>query len=177
PRRSRSKGRAQDAFGAGEGGGGGGGSGLAGPAIDLRKDLRALAVFAPAQVTDAAGKTTVRYTLPDSLTRYRLVAVAAGKTNRFGSSEATLTARLPLQVRPSPPRFLNFGDRCELPIVIQNQTDAPLEVALAIRASNLSFSAGQGRTLTLPPRDRREVRFPVAAVQAGEVRLQVAAAA
>ncbi len=177
PRRSRSQGRAQDAFGAGEGGGGGGGSGLAGPAIDLRKDLRALAVFAPAQVTDAAGKTTVRYTLPDSLTRYRLVAVAAGKTNRFGSSEATLTARLPLQVRPSPPRFLNFGDRCELPIVIQNQTDAPLEVALAIRASNLSFSAGQGRTLTLPPRDRREVRFPVAAVQAGEVRLQVAAAA
>ena len=168
-RRRMAKGRAE--------GGAGGGASVAGPAIDLRKDLRALAVFAPAQVTDAAGKTEVRYTLPDSLTRYRLVAVAAGKTNRFGASEATLTARLPLQVRPSPPRFLNFGDRCELPVVLQNQTDAPLEVAVAVRASNLSFSAGQGRTLTLPARDRREVRFPAAAVEAGQVRLQVAAAA
>ena len=28
-------------------------------------------------------------------------------------------------VRPSPPRFLNFGDTFELPVVVQNQTDAP----------------------------------------------------
>jgi alpha-2-macroglobulin len=26
-------------------------------------------------------------------------------------------------VRPSAPRFLNFGDQFELPVVVQNQTD------------------------------------------------------
>ena len=43
----------------------------------------------------------------------------------------------PLQVRPSAPRFLNFGDEFELPIVLQNQTDEALEVDLAVQTSNL----------------------------------------
>ena len=38
-------------------------------------------------------------------------------------------------VRPSPPRFLNFGDRFELPVVVQNQTDAPMTVDVAVRAA------------------------------------------
>ena len=42
-------------------------------------------------------------------------------------------------VRPSAPRFLNFGDRFELPIVLQNQTDAPLTVDVAARATNATF--------------------------------------
>jgi uncharacterized protein YfaS (alpha-2-macroglobulin family) len=38
-------------------------------------------------------------------------------------------------VRPSAPRFLNFGDRFELPIVIQNQTDAALTVDVVAETS------------------------------------------
>ena len=53
-------------------------------------------------------------------------------------------------VRPSPPRFLNFGDRFELPVVVQNQTDAPLSVDVAVRATNATLTAGAGRR-----RDRR----------------------
>ncbi len=159
---------------------GGGGGGAGAPPIALRADLRALAAFAPALVTDAQGAARFTYRLPDSLTRYRLVAVAAGAPDdprRFGAAEAVQTARLALQVRPSAPRFLNFGDAFELPLVVQNQTDAPLEVELAARASNLTFTAGAGRRLTVPARDRREVRLPAAAARAGVARLQVAVAA
>ena len=79
----------------------------------------------PACATDANGRAQVPVKLPDNLTRYRVMAVAvAGATSSFGSGESTLTARLPLMVRPSAPRFLNFGDRFELPVVVQNQTDA-----------------------------------------------------
>ena len=35
-------------------------------------------------------------------------------------------------VRPSAPRFLNFGDRFELPVVVQNQTDEPLTVDVVL---------------------------------------------
>ena len=38
------------------------------------------------------------------------MVVAADDTNRFGAGETNLVARLPLMVRPSAPRFLNFGD-------------------------------------------------------------------
>ncbi len=110
-----------------------------------------------------------------------VVAVAGG--THFGSGEANLTARLPLMVRPSAPRFLNFGDRFELPVVVQNQTDEPLTVDVALQATNLELTAGEvpaasagtGRRVTVPARDRVEVRFPATTVQAGTARFQVAA--
>jgi hypothetical protein len=114
--------------------------------------------------------------LPDSLTRYRVMAVAVEGGRRFGSGEATIVARLPLMVRPSAPRFLNFGDRFELPVVVQNQTDGDLTVDVAVRARNAALTAGAGRRLLVAANDRAEVRFPMAAVRAGSARIQVGAA-
>ena len=98
--------------------------GGAAPPIALRTDFNPLAAFAPAVRTDAQGHGQVEVKLPDNLTRYRVMAVAVAGGKQFGKGESTITARLPLMVRPSPPRFLNFGDRFELPVVLQNQTDA-----------------------------------------------------
>ena len=78
-------------------------------------------------------------------------------------------------VRPSAPRFLNFGDQFELPVVLQNQTDEDLEV-----------DVGDPDRQPEPDRRRRpaghrarqrpvEVRFPAAAEDAGTARFQVAA--
>jgi hypothetical protein len=144
--------------------------------IRTRVDFRALALFAAGLATDEQGRAQADVKLPDSLTRYRVMAVAAAGARRFGSAESTLTARLPLMVRPSPPRFLNFGDRFELPVVVQNQTDAALSVDVAVRAANAALSAGAGRRVEVPPNDRVEVRFPAAAEQAGTARFQIAGA-
>jgi uncharacterized protein YfaS (alpha-2-macroglobulin family) len=144
--------------------------------IRTRTDFAALALFAGSLPTDAEGRARVDVKLPDSLTRYRVMAVAAAGATQFGSGESTITARLPLMVRPSPPRFLNFGDRFELPVVVQNQTEAPLVVDVAVRARNAELVAGAGRRLTVPANDRAEVRFPSAAARAGRARFQLAAA-
>ncbi len=103
-------------------------------------------------VTDGDGRAEVPVTLPDNLTRYRVMVVAAEGGQRFGSGEATLLARLPLMVRPSPPRFLNFGDRFELPVVVQNQTDEEMTVDVAVRAGNAELLEGDGRRLVGAPR-------------------------
>src|SRR6185369_1033739 len=103
-------------------------------------------------------------------------AVAATKDRRFGAGEAAITARLPLMVRPSAPRFLNFGDRFELPVVVQNQTEAALDVDLAVRASNAEPRKAIGRRVSVPANARVEVRFPAAARQPGTARFQLAAA-
>ncbi|MCA9514389.1 MAG: Ig-like domain-containing protein [Myxococcales bacterium] len=154
-----------------------GGGGDASKPIAVRKNFDPLAVFAPSVVTDAAGKATVDLKLPDNLTRYRVMVVAVNGNDRFGSGESAITARLPLMVRMSPPRFLNFGDRFELPVVVQNQTDAPMDVQVAVRATNATLTAGAGRAVTVPANDRVEVRFPVAAEMAGTARFQAGAAA
>ncbi|HEY4238718.1 MAG TPA: alpha-2-macroglobulin family protein [Kofleriaceae bacterium] len=143
------------------------------PSIAVRSKFGALAAFSPAVKTDAHGHATLAVTLPDSLTRYRIVAIAAAGDRQFGKGEGTVTAKLPLMVRPSAPRFLHFGDAFELPVVVQNQTDAPLPVSIAVRTANATLTDGAGRSVTIPAHDRVEIRFPAAAALAGTARFQV----
>ncbi len=147
------------------------------PQIAIRKDFDPLALFAPSVPTDVGGRAQVKLKVPDSVTRYRVMAIAAAGVRQFGHGETTVTARLPLMVRPSPPRFLNFGDVFELPVVLQNQTDRAMKVDVAVRTLNLKLTEGEGRRVTVAPRDRVEVRFPAAAVAAGTARFQVGAVA
>ena len=151
-----------------------GGDGEAQAPIDLRTNFDPLAVFAPTSQTNESGQAEINFTLPDNLTRYRIMAVAVAGDNLFGSAESNLTARLPLMVRPSAPRFLNYGDQFELPIVVQNQTDEPLEVDVALTVTNLTLTAGAGQRVTVPANDRVEVRFPATTDSAGTARYQVA---
>ncbi|MSQ82606.1 MAG: hypothetical protein EXR77_06765 [Myxococcales bacterium] len=143
--------------------------------IALRKDFNPLAVFAPAVKTDANGNATVEVTLPDNLTRYRVMVVAASEDKLFGLGDATVVARLPLMVRPSAPRFANFGDQFELPVVLQNQTPTPLVVQIAARSTVLQVAA-LGYRLTIAAHDRVEVRIPTTAPSAGTGRVQLAVA-
>ncbi|HKY45351.1 MAG TPA: alpha-2-macroglobulin family protein [Pyrinomonadaceae bacterium] len=148
-------------------------------AVRLRQDFNALAVFAPSVPTDVNGRAEVKVKLPDNLTRYRVMAVAVGGGKQFGSGESSITARKPLMVRASAPRFLNFGDAFEFPVVVQNQTDSPMSVDVTMRASNVRLSgsspAMSGRRVTVPANDRVEVRIPVTTATAGTARFQVAA--
>jgi uncharacterized protein YfaS (alpha-2-macroglobulin family) len=143
--------------------------------IRMRTDFNPLATFAPEVRTDANGRAQVAVTLPDNLTRYRVMVVAVSGGREFGSAEANLVAHLPLMVRPSAPRFLNFGDRFELPVVVQNQTDEPLTVDVALGVGNLKLTGDAGQRLTVPARDRVELRFPATTASPGTARFQVAA--
>lgn len=155
----------------------GGAGSQAGPTpIRVRMDFNPLATFAPEARTNASGVARVEVQLPDNLTRYRVMVVAVDQKGRqFGSAETNLTARLPLMVRPSAPRFLNFGDAFELPVVLQNQTDEPMTVATALRATNLEITGDSGLEVEVPAHDRVEVRFPATTQFAGTARFQVAA--
>ncbi len=152
--------------------------------ITLRQDFNALALWSPTVRTDANGRAVVDIKLPDNLTRYRVTAVSVDPDKRFGKTESTITAKQPLMVRPSAPRFMNFGDKVELPVVVQNQTDKDMAVDVAIRATNAQLGdaangvAGEtpalqsGKRVVVKANDRAEVRFPVSTVKAGTARFQ-----
>jgi len=144
-----------------------------GAPIAVRSNFNPLAAFAPVVTSDANGRATAQVTMPDNLTRYRIIAIASSGTKQFGKGESAITARLPLMVRPSAPRFLNFGDTFQFPVVVQNQTDAPMTVKLAIRATNAKLTDGDGRSIEVAANDRVEVRFPAAAAMAGTARFQI----
>ena len=143
-------------------------------AINLRKNFNALAVFAPNVKTNSSGKAVVPVKLPDNLTRYRVMAVSVDAGKRFGKGESSITAKQPLMVRPSAPRFMNFGDKVELPVIVQNQTDKDMTVNIGVRATNATLTDGGGRKVLIKANDRAEVRFPVSAEKAGTARFQFA---
>ena len=113
--------------------------------------------------------------LPDNLTRYRVMAIAADNGSRFGAGESTLTARLPLQIQPSAPRFANFGDRFDLSVVVQNQTDESMTADVVVDTANLTLTDAHGLRVKVPANDRVEVRFPVETEAAGTARYRVSA--
>ena len=149
--------------------------------ILVRSNYDPLALFAPEVRTDENGHASVSVTLPDNLTRYRVMVVAVAEGKYFGTGESSLTARLPLMVRPSAPRFLNFGDSFELPVVLQNQTDEAMETHVIVRATNAEVMAESGGggpvgyAVTVPANDRVEVRFATTTASAGTARFQFGA--
>ena len=154
-------------------------------AINLRENFNALALFAPSIKTGSNGRATVDIKLPDNLTRYRITAIAVDQGKRFGKSESNLTAKKPLMVRPSAPRFMNFGDKIDLPVVVQNQTDQDMAVDVVVRASNAKLIGdiphtsafgvdAVGKRVFVKANSREEVRFPASTVKAGTARFQIA---
>jgi hypothetical protein len=122
----------------------GGGPAAPEPMIAVRSNFDPLAVFEPTAVTDGNGNAIVKFTLPDNLTRYRVWAVAVAQAQCFGLGESSIVAQHPLMVRPSLPRFLNFGDFAELPVVLQNNSTVDIDARVAMRASNAQV-CGNGK--------------------------------
>jgi len=140
--------------------------------IAVRKNFSPLAVFAPTAKTGSNGRAKVSFKLPDNLTRYRVTAVVASGKNRFGRGESSITARRLLMVRPSAPRFLSYGDKLEVPVVVQNLSKKQLTVRVAARATNLRLTDTWGWQFNVGAGQRAEVRFPATTRSAGTARLQ-----
>lgn len=143
--------------------------------FEVRKNFDAMAIFKGHLTTDAGGQTTVKVKLPDNLTRYRIMSVAVKEGDKFGNGDHLLTARLPVMVRPSLPRFLNFGDKAKLPVVIQNQTDEPLKVDLVGEATGITWIGASGQSVQVPANDRVEVQFEAEATAVGQAHFRFGA--
>jgi alpha-2-macroglobulin len=174
--------------GFGSGGGYGSGSGTIGTGrygtighgsgtsiVKARKDFRATAVFSPKLLTDARGKVRLTVKMPDSLTRFRVVALATADTRYFGKAENAIVTQRKVNARTVAPRFLSQGDIFSLPIVVQNLDTAPRTIDVAVRAANLTLAGPAGKRVTVPGGQRAEVRFELSTHERGRAVIQTIA--
>ncbi|MDX9724350.1 MAG: alpha-2-macroglobulin family protein, partial [Myxococcota bacterium] len=145
--------------------------------IATRSDFEALVTFVASARSDAEGRLRLPVHMPDSLTRYRIIAVAAAGERYFGSAEGTLTVQRNLMLRPSLPRFAQVEDRFEVPVVVQNLSDVAQTVSLAARASNADFENTHGYRFEVPPNDRVQLLLPVQTRLPGRAQFQFVAVA
>lgn len=143
------------------------------PHVTVRSDFSALAYFNPKIVTDKDGCASANFNLPGNLTSYKIMAIATKDVDQFGSGESKFQASLPIQVRPSLPRFLNFEDYSELPFVVQNNDNKAVKCELVVRPSNADHITGC--SFEIPANDRVQVKVPVSANYTGkEIQIQAA---
>jgi uncharacterized protein YfaS (alpha-2-macroglobulin family) len=157
-----------------EGGGGGGDEG----AGTMRKDFRVLAFWLGSVATDANGKGSVEVKLPESLTTYRIMAVAADRASRFGSNDTEVRINKPLTLKAAFPRFLALGDKAHFGAVLTSQLKAPGTATVTIRSLDpdvLEFTAGATRTVQIAAGGSTEVRFDAAGKRIGRARVQMTA--
>ncbi|MFT3694967.1 MAG: alpha-2-macroglobulin family protein [Kofleriaceae bacterium] len=148
---------------------GGGGVASGGP-ISARQDFRATAIFAPLLHTDERGHVTAHVKMPESLTRFRIVALATAKTYWFGKGENSIITQRKVNVRTQAPRFATQGDAFEVPVIVQNLDTKPRTISVAMRAANLT--GGGGKRVTVPGGQRAEVRLPFATMARGKATIQ-----
>ena len=88
----------------------------------VRNNFLACAYWNAALTTDAQGRATGSFAAPDSLTRYRIFAVAHTANSRFGSGQSAFQVSKPLVIEPALPAFANITDRLIARGLVQNQT-------------------------------------------------------
>ncbi len=77
----------------------------------LRSDFRETAFFFPDLLTDPSGDVVLRFTMPEALTRWRLLGLAHTSDLKLAHLEREVVTRKTLMVMPNLPRFLREGDR------------------------------------------------------------------
>ncbi|MFM8789681.1 MAG: alpha-2-macroglobulin family protein, partial [Chthoniobacterales bacterium] len=144
-----------------------GGGGAEGP-VALRDNFPGTACWLPSLVTGADGRVNARFTAPDALTRYRIVAVAAAGTDSFGSAESSVEIAKPLMLLPSLGQFANEGDDILARAVIRNQTGADGDVEVTLTTP----TGTQNKTLRVANGASSAADFTLNFAQPGGIDLQ-----
>lgn len=146
--------------------GGGGGEGRT-----ARRDFRQSAYFNPTLTTDEKGFAKASFKLPESLTTFRLMAVATSLDDRYGYGESRVVTSRRLMARPALPRFVRAGDQIDAGIVLSAKGFGPANVTVSAKVDGLEL-AGESQKVVKLERDASvEVRFPMLAKQAGRAKL------
>jgi uncharacterized protein YfaS (alpha-2-macroglobulin family) len=126
---------------------GGGGDEESGDA--LRKNFVATPVWIGSVNTDKEGKVITKFIAPDSLTRYRIMAVALKGADRFGSGESAFVINKPLMVEPVVPRFAHVGDEILVKAVLHNTTKDSGSVELELKLDDTASLISEPRPYAL----------------------------
>lgn len=101
-------------------------------AIRVRQFFPETLYWNPSVITDGAGKARVTLALADSITTWRLTALAGDAAGRLGSAEAPLRVFQDFFVDVDLPVWLTRGDEVGVPVALYNYLREPQTVTLEV---------------------------------------------
>ncbi len=133
----------------------------------LRRHFNPVALWCPMLQTDAEGYFSATATLPDTLTEYRLTALAVGRDGvTHGLSHGVFRVKQDVSLTPGTPLFMSVGDALKLPVTITNNTDHEATWRVSLSDDE------PPQLITLPAHGKGVLHFTVRAQHAGECLLR-----
>jgi len=87
----------------------------------------------PSLITDASGRAKVKIKMADSITKWRLLAMASSLAGQMGSTTAGITVFQDFFVDIDLPVSLTKGDEVSIPVAIYNYLSGPQKVRLELQ--------------------------------------------
>jgi len=139
----------------------------------LRSNFDPCAIWAPTITTSTDGSFTITSKAPDTLTRYRIMALATAGAENFGSSKSSVIVNKDLMLEPAPPRFANEGDKLNTKILVQNASKFSGTWDITLQTDSLTMiDQGTGssftQTVSIAAGESTTLSFPVHFVNTGE---------
>lgn len=142
----------------------------AGDASPPRRNLQETAFFLPDLETDAEGRVSFTFTVPDALTGWKLLMVAHDNALDGGvyRNDSIVTVR-PLMCEPNAPRFAREGDDFLFAVKVTNTEDEPQKGTVSLELEELGGGGALAegalpplQAFELAPRESKTFEFRVA---------------
>jgi uncharacterized protein YfaS (alpha-2-macroglobulin family) len=104
--------------------------------IQVRSNFNETAFFYPNLATNENGEVVIKFKIPESLTRWKMLGFAHTKDLKYGFIENSLVTAKKLMVVPNLPRFFREGDQITLSSKITNLSEENLDGSVVITLSD-----------------------------------------
>ncbi|MBI4568993.1 MAG: hypothetical protein HY719_11420 [Planctomycetes bacterium] len=141
-----------------------------------RENFADTAFWGPSVVTDQSGAARVEFTMPDSLTTWRLDARAVDEGSRVGSARGSVVTRKNLLVRPQAPRFFVESDEVVLSANVHNYLASEKQVVARLETGTELVAAGETeKKIAVAAGGHARVDWTVRVAAPGEVVVKMSA--
>lgn len=142
----------------------------------VRREFPETLLTRPMVITDSAGRADVDLPLADSITSWRVSAVASDRNGRMGTGTGAVRVFQDFFVDLDVPTALTEGDEVSITAVINNFLPEPQLVTVTADAGAWgTILTGQGQTVTVPGMSVSGATLRVKANRVGQFPLQVRA--
>ncbi|MEI8204061.1 MAG: alpha-2-macroglobulin family protein, partial [Bacteroidota bacterium] len=109
--------------------------------VQIRSNFAETAFFYPQLQTDSGGNVYIKFTIPEALTRWKMMGMSYTKDLKVGSIQKELVTQKDLMVFPNAPRFFRIGDTMTFITKISNVSDKDItDGTVTIEFSDASTS-------------------------------------
>lgn len=103
----------------------------------VRKNFNETAFFFPQLHTDDSGNVVLSFTMPEALTRWKLMLFAHTQDMKFAFSQNETVTRKPLMIQAGVPRFVRQGDQLVFSAKVTNTSSEDLKGNAHLALTNL----------------------------------------